>query len=143
MLGATLASAGVPSSTSTTTTASASSTTSTLLGACADEATYESILCRIDALIAEVEAATDLGRFKDTVLATARKARRQASKAAVARTGRRGSNRLKKAANSLDTFRDKLYSDKAKDSIPRLTSLRLIAHSIWIRHDADKLRRSL
>lgn len=51
---------GVPSSTTITTTTT--STTTTLPPACADEASLDSVECRLDALLAQVGGA-DLGRF--------------------------------------------------------------------------------
>jgi hypothetical protein len=103
---------------STTTT---SSTTTTLFGGCAVGATFDSIMCRIEALIASVNAATDLGRLKDGVQKSAQKAKKQCAKAQSAGTGKTALNQLKKCAHTLASFRHKLGSNNARQLIPQET----------------------
>jgi hypothetical protein len=104
-----------------TTTTTSSTTTTTLLGGCTVEATFDSIMCRIDALIDVVGAATDLGRFKDGSLKSAQKAKKQCGTAQAAGTGRTALNQLKKCAKTLDSFRHRLSSNNARKTIPQET----------------------
>jgi hypothetical protein len=119
LLVAATALAGTPATTSTSTT-STSTTTTTLFGGCVVEASYTSILCRLDALVSYVGSATDLGRVKGGVAASASKARKQCGKASQS-TGKVASNQLKKCAKTLDTFRHKLDSHSAKQIVPEAT----------------------
>lgn len=106
-----------------TTSTTTSTTTTTLPGECAVEATFASVLCRLDALIAAVNAATDMGRLKQNILNSAQKAKKQCAKAADAGTGKVASNQLKKCAKSLGTFRHKLGSNNARKIIPEGTRM--------------------
>jgi hypothetical protein len=78
-------------------------------------------MCRLDALIASVNAATDLARLKQNILNSAQKAKKQCTKAQTAGTGKVALNQLKKCAKSLDTFRHKLGSNNARQLIPQET----------------------
>ena len=107
--------------TSTTVTTTSTTTTTTLFGGCTVETSFTSVLCRLDALVAYVQGATDLGRSKGQVVGSAEKARRQCGKAADFATGKKASNQLKKCAKTLDTFRHKLDSHSAKQIVPAET----------------------
>jgi hypothetical protein len=109
------------STSTTTTTGIGSTTTTTLFGGCIVEPSFDSILCRIDALIAYLDTASDLGRTKGAVSASARKARKQCGKSQTAGTGKVASNQAKKCAKTLDTFRHKLDSHSAKNIVPEAT----------------------
>jgi hypothetical protein len=109
---------GLAGATTTTTTPT---TSTTLPGACVTAPTYESILCRLDLLVADVTAAGDLGRLQRGLVKSVSKARRQAGKAAEASTGKKAKNRLKKCAKTLQSFRHKLDSNNAKKIIPQGT----------------------
>jgi hypothetical protein len=116
-----IAFAGGSVSTTTVTTTSTSTTTTTLFGGCTVEVSFTSVLCRLDALVAYVDAATDLGRSKGQLGASARKARKQCGRASEFGTGKKASNQLKKCAKTIDTFRHKLDSHSAKQIIPAET----------------------
>jgi hypothetical protein len=129
---------------STSTSTTSSTTTTTLLGGCTVEATFDSILCRIDALIAEVEAATDMGRLKQNILNSANKAKKQCTRAETAGTGKVATTQLKKCAKSLDTFRHKLGSNNARKIIPETTRSHFRDDlAAPLRSDVNGLRGSL
>jgi hypothetical protein len=108
-------------STTTVTTSSTATTTTTLFGGCTVEVSFTSVLCRLDALVTYVDGATDLGRSKGQLAASARKARKQCGKASDFATGKKASTQLKKCAKTIDTFRHKLDSHSAKQIIPAET----------------------
>ena len=139
----TMAVAGGPTTTTTTTATSTSTTTTTLLGGCEATPTFASLLCRIDALIAVVQGASDLGRLKPGILGSAQKARKQCAKAESAGTGKVASNQLKKCAKTLDTFRHKLDSNNAKKLIPAETRDFLRGEAQKIHGDVNTLRGTL
>jgi hypothetical protein len=112
---------GGSATTVTTTSTTSSTTTTTLFGGCVLEVSFTSILCRLDALVAYVDGATDLGRSKGQLANSVRKARKQCGKASEFATGKKASNQLKKCAKTLDTFRHKLDSHSAKQIIPAET----------------------
>src|SRR5262245_38478811 len=119
-------------------------TTTTLLpSGCADAATYADILCRLDALITDVQSATDLGRLKSGILAAATKARKQAAKAADSSQSKVAKTQLKKCAHSLDSFRHKLDSNNAKKIIPLTTRETLRTSARDIKTDVGALRGTL
>jgi len=113
--------AGLAFGGNSTTTTTSSTTTTTLFGGCAVEASFDSILCRIDALIASVNAASDLGRLKQGAVNSVQKAKKQCAKAQGAGTGKTALNQLKKCAKTLDSFRHKLASNNARKIIPQET----------------------
>ena len=108
-------------STTTVSTTSTTTTTTTLFGGCTVEVSVTSVLCRLDALVAYVDGATDLGRSKGQLGNSARKARMQCGKASDFGTGKKASNQFKKCAKTIDTFRHKLDSHSAKQIIPAET----------------------
>jgi len=129
--------------TSTTMASTTSSTTTTTVpGGCTVDATYDSILCRIDALIVVVQDATDLGRFQNGVLTSLQHARKQAATAQAGKL-RTAKNQLKKSAHTLDTFRHKLDSLNAKHVIPADTRSTLRAAADDIRTSINTLRGTL
>jgi hypothetical protein len=109
VLGGGVASAGGPATTSTTTTTSAVSTTTTLFGGCEVSATFESILCRLDALGAWIESSNDLGRMKQGLSASAANARTRCGRAQTA-TGRTVTNQLRRCSKTLQSFRHRVGS---------------------------------
>ncbi len=128
---------------STTTTTSTSTTTTTLFGGCDVSATFESILCRGDALVAYVQGSGDLGRLKQGLVASATKARKQCGKASTA-THKVASNQLKKCSKTLDTFRHKLDSHSAKKLIVQDVRDYLRNDVVQpLRTDVDTLRGTL
>src|SRR6185369_8584782 len=128
---------------STTTSPGTSTTTTTMLaGTCTIAPTYESILCRLDELIADVSQASDLGRLKQGIAQAVAKARKQVAKAEGG-SSKVAKNQLKKAAKSLDTFRHKLDSNNAKRLIPKPTRDGLRSRAADIRTDVNTLRGML
>ncbi len=120
-----------------------STTTTTLESRCALAPTFDSILCLLDALVADVDAASDLGRLKAGIRAAVTKAEKQAVKARDAGTGKVAKTQLKKAVQSLKTFEHKLDSNNAKKLIPQSTRDRLRAASAQIRGEMQSLRGTL
>lgn len=120
-----------------------SSTTTTLAGGCTLAPTFDSILCLLDALVTDVDGASDLGRLKAGIRSAAVKARKQATKARDAGTGKVAKTQLKKAAHTLTTFEHKLDSNNAKKLIPQATRDALRAQSAQIRGEMQGLRGTL
>jgi hypothetical protein len=130
--------------TTSTTVASTSTTTTTLAGGCVVAPTYESILCRIDLLIADATSASDLGRLKQGILNAITKARKQAGRAAAPETKSKvAKNQLKKCAKSLESFRHKLDSNNAKKIIPQATRDDFRQRAADIKTDVVTLRGTL
>jgi FG-GAP repeat len=101
--------------------ASTTSTTSTTLPGCAALATYESIDCRLDGLVASLNAAQDLGKLKKRLVKGATKARTKKQKAeGLVATGKtkREKKTMKKAVNALSKFLKKVGSPSARKLIP-------------------------
>lgn len=134
---------GLAGTSTTTTTTSPAPTTTTEPGACGSEATFASILCRLDALVADTGNASDLGRLKQGIVNAVKKARKQAGKAASAGAGKVARTQLKKAAKSLDTFRHKLDSNNAKRLIPQPTREGFRSRAADIHDDVNTLRGTL
>src|SRR5262249_7871938 len=127
----------------TSSTHAPTTTTTTLGSECPQAPTFESILCLLDALIADVDGATDLGRFKTGVRNAAAKARKQATTASVATSSKVAKTQLKKAGHSLTTFEHKLVSNNAKKNVPQTTRDRLRAESTAIRGEITQRRGML
>jgi len=104
---------------------------------------FDSILCLLDALIADVDHATDLGRLKTGIRNAAVKARKQTTKARDAGTGKIAKTQLKKAMHSLTSFEHKLASNNAKKPIPQGTRDGLRTQSAQIRSEMQALRGTL
>src|SRR5262249_8613495 len=142
-----------PLSTSTTSPTTSSSTTSstkvpattttTLGNECPRAPTFDSILCLLDALVADVDGAGDLGRLKTGIRNAVAKALTQTAKARDAGTGKVAKTQLKKAAHSLTVFEHKLASNNAKKVIPQSTRDRLRAASAVIRGEIQTLRGTI
>jgi hypothetical protein len=87
---------------------------------CAALATYESIDCRLDGLIASLNAAQDLGKLKKALVKAATKARTKKQKAEGFATGnkKREKKLMKKAVKGLSKFLRKVGSRPATKLIP-------------------------
>jgi hypothetical protein len=113
-----------PSTTSTTTVADSTSTSSTTLPGCGAVATYASIDCRLDDLVASLDAAQDLGRLKSGLVNAATKARtkKQQAEGSVA-TGKKKQEKkaMKKAVKALTSFLHRASSRSARKLIPPAT----------------------
>ncbi len=103
------------------TSGSTTSTTSTTLPGCAAVASYASIDCRLDGLVASLDAAQDLGRLKSGLVKVATKARtkKQQAEGFVA-TGKKKQEKkaMKKAVKALSSFLHKVGSRSARKLIP-------------------------
>jgi hypothetical protein len=91
---------------------------------CAAIATYASIDCRLDGLVASLNAAQDLGRLKSGLVKAATKARtkKQQAEGFVA-TGKKKQEKkaMKKAVKALSSFLHKVGSRSARKLIPQGT----------------------
>jgi hypothetical protein len=122
------------------------STTSTTLPGCVAVATYESIGCRLDALIASVAAAQDLGRLKGALLSAGRSARTKERRAEdLVATGKtkRQRNAMKQAVHALTTFLRKSGSHVAQKLIPAATRQGLFDQATAILADMNTLLGTL
>jgi hypothetical protein len=120
-------------------------TTSTTLPGCAAVATYESIDCRLDELVASLDAAQDLGRLKTGLVKAATKARtkKQQAEGFVA-TGKQKKQKsaMKKAAKALSSFLHKLGSRSAT-KVPQGTRQMLTGEATPILADMKTLLGTL
>ena len=124
----------------------ASSTTSTTLPGCAAIGTYESIDCRLDALVASLDGAQDLGRLKSGLVKAATNARtkKQQAEGFVA-TGKKKQEKraMKKAVKALSSFLHKLGSRSARKLIPPGTRQMLTEQTTPILADMQTLLGTL
>ena len=133
-----------PTSTTTTTT-----TTTTLPGGCAGvpvAATFASLNCRLAALIAAVQAETQLGKLQEKLVKTAAKAkeRKEAAegKCDEGKTKPAG-KQLKKVVRKLIQFSHRLRSKSARKKVPEEIREPLAAAADAIQQDARALRDEL
>jgi hypothetical protein len=113
---------------------------------CGTSATYESIDCRLDDLVASLGAAQDLGRLKNGLVNAATKARtkKQQAEGFVA-TGKKKQekNAMKKAVKALASFLHKASSHAAKKVIPLATRQMLIDQATPTLGDMKTLLQAL
>lgn len=128
--------------TSTVTTGTSTSTT-TPAGGCIRAATFDSILCLLDQLIADTGSASDLGRFETGQVNRATRARKQAGQARDARKAKVARSQVKKAAKTLQAFERTLRSNNGKRVIPAATRERLGLASSGIRQLLTAVRATL
>jgi predicted outer membrane repeat protein len=130
-----------PSSTTTTTTLPGST-----CGAIPDGPTFASIDCRLDELVATLNAAQDLGRLKSGLVKAATKARakKQQAEGFVA-TGRKKQekNAMKKAVKAVSSFLHKAKSHSATKLIPPATRQMLVDQTNPILGDMKTLLGTL
>jgi hypothetical protein len=137
-----------PASTTTTTTATSSTTTtSTLPGGTCDDVpvgpTFASIICRLDALVARVTTASDLGAVQAKVLDQLGKSRAKVDQAASLcrqASRRKTRNALRPAIEKLAQARKTLGSRKAR-SAPQTLRDELRAEAAAIRDGMRDLQR--
>jgi hypothetical protein len=108
-------------------------------------ATYESIDCRLDGLIASLDAAQDLGKLEKRLVKAATKARTKKQKAeSFATTNtKREKKLLQKAVKALSGFLKKLDSRAATKVIPLETRQALTAQTTPILADMETLLGTL
>lgn len=133
--------------TTTTPSSSSTTTTTTLASGCGVRAaTFASILCRLDALLATVDSAGDLGTTKTALrngVATARSKTQAADDSVTAGRKKPASNALKKAARKLIDFDHRLRSLRSRKNIPADTRAALLADAGPILDDLKTLRKQL
>jgi hypothetical protein len=125
---------------------SGTSTTSTTLPGCAALASYGSIACRLDTLIAGLDAAQDLGRLTSGLLTAATGARTKERKAEdLVATGKtkREKRAMKQAMAALAKFLHKANSHLARKLIPETTRQALIDQGNQILADVKTLLGTL
>jgi hypothetical protein len=132
-------------SASTTTTTLSASTTTTLPGCGAPAPTFQSIDCRLDILIAQVQMATDLANLKNTLLKslTQARTRKLAAEGFVATKKKLAKKRLKEAIRKMITFNFRVRSRTARRKIPDLTRKSLMNQGTPIQKDMQSLLRTL
>lgn len=127
--------------------AAGSTTTTTLPGSCDGPAapTFESILCRLDQLIALVDGAQDLGKTKKQLARAAQKARDKTAAAQGLVGGKRKKvkNALHKASRRMVSFNFRVRSRTGKKVIPEATRTALAALGEPILVDMRTLLKSL
>ena len=129
------------------TTTTTTTTTTTVPGSCdvSPAPTFVSIDCRLDALIAQVKAATDLGRTQHSMLASLTKARdRKVSAEGLAATKKKqATHRLKAAIRKMTSFGFRVRSLVARHLVPAATRKSLESQGTSIRDDMKTLLRTL
>jgi hypothetical protein len=130
-----------------TTTTTSTTTTSTVPGSCDAPAapTFVSIDCRLDALIAQVRTATDLGRTQHSMLASLTKAHDQKVSAEnlPATKQKQAKHRLKAAIRKMTSFGFRVRSLVARHLVPAATRQALELQGTSIRNDMNTLLRTL
>jgi hypothetical protein len=130
-----------------TTTTTSTSTTSTVPGSCdaPPAPTFVSIDCRLDALIAQVRGATDLGRTQHSMLASLTKARDQKVSAEdlPATKKKQAKHRLKAAIRKMTSFGFRVRSLVARHLVPAPTRESLDSQGTSLRNDMKTLLRTL
>ena len=113
---------------------------------CTDEATFDSIGCRLEALIGAVDAAIDPQSLNDTLdnlLKRARDPLAEAQSKAAAGRSRAARAKLRSAQRRLGVFVRRLDSRRARALVPLDTRSPLTAAAEAIAEDIPTLRRSL
>ena len=132
--------------TTSTTGASTTTTTTTLPGCGAAAATFVSIDCRLEALIARLEASTDLGKSKTALVkgATAVRGKAKQAEGLVASGKTKPAKKaLKKAGRKMVGFLHRLASNKSRKTIPAATRQSFIDEATPIRGDLVTLQGTL
>ena len=108
-------------------------------------ATFVSIDCRLDALIAQLQSATDLATLQDMLvkLATQARDRKVTAEGLVATKKKTAKKRLKQAIRKMISFNFRVRSRAARQKIPEATRRALTAQSVPIQQDLQALLKSL
>jgi hypothetical protein len=127
---------------------STTTTTSTTLppGCGTPSVSFASLICRLDALLASVQAAPDLGTTKNALVngvTAARSKTRSAEASANASSTRPANNALKKAARKMINFGHRLRSLRSRKKIPAATRSGLLTQWQPILDDLKALRKQL
>jgi hypothetical protein len=124
-----------------------STTTTTIPGTCdgPPAPTFESILCRLDALIALVTGSDDLGKTKKQLERASAKAREKTALAqdVVDDERKKGKNALKKARRKMISFNFRVRSRTGRNVIPQEKRDALDALGIPLQDDMKTLFKSL
>jgi hypothetical protein len=133
--------------TTTTSTTVVGSTTSTTIPVCTDEATFDSISCRLNELSAAVNAASgDLGNLAgklDGALGKAQNSTTLASEQCDAGDAKTAGKRLKKAIRRMIQFNHRLGSLKARKTVPDEVRQPLLDEGKAIQQDMQALKKAL
>ena len=124
----------------------ASPGTTTIAPGCTDDATFDSLGCRLDALLGAVDAAIDPQTLNDTLdnlLKRARDPLAEAASKAAAGHARAARARLRSAQRRLAVFVRRLNSRRVSALVPVETRSPLTAAAEAIADDVPTLRRSL
>lgn len=131
---------GGPTPTSTT-------TTTTIPGACdgPPAPTFESIICRLEALIALVAASDDLGKTKTQLTKASAKAREKTvlAQSLVGGKAKKVKNALKKARRKMISFNFRVRSRAGQKQIPQAKRDALNALGLPLQDDMKTLFKSL
>jgi len=100
-------------------------------------------ICRLDALAASIQAASDLGATKTPLLNGVNAARSKTQAGSTATSRKKASNVLKKAARKMIDFGYRLRSLRSRKKIPEATRAGLLAQSAPILADLKTLRDQL
>jgi len=129
------------------TTTTTITTTTTLPSGCGVRAaTFESIDCRLDLLVAKIDAVQDLGRGKKFLLAgvTAARAKKQDAEQDVAAGRSKTANKdLQKSIRKMINFAHRLRSLPSRKNIPGATRTALLDDAASILEDLKTLRQQL
>jgi CSLREA domain-containing protein len=132
--------------TTTSTTSGTTATTLPGLGGCPIEATFESLNCRLDALIERLEAETDLGKLKTRMLKQARGAKKFKERAEDrCRSGSRKKTgrELRKAVSKARGLRSLLRSNKSRKTITSGLRTDLLGVADPIHADLKTLKKTV
>ncbi len=107
--------------TSTTATTAPATTSTTLVGGCDAVPTFASIDCRLDRLIAELQASSELGHFQSGLVTVAARARTKKLAAEQIGSGKKAKKQLKGAVKAMKQLVHKLTTHAARKNVPATT----------------------
>ena len=124
-------------------TSTSTTTSTTTLPGCRAVATFESIECRLDALVTRLQAASDLGRLQNGLVMIAAKVREKLQAAEGLGGAKKQNNVVKKAVRRLSILQHRLKSRSARKIIPDATRMPLLGETRSIYDDLKQLRAAL
>lgn len=131
---------------SSTSTSSTSTTSTTIQGTCAEEASFDSLSCRVDALGVRLAGANDLGRTKTTLTTQSDKLARLLAEAEAAQTAgnaRQARSKLKKAGRVVIAMGFRVRSNSGRKNISDATRAELTETVNAFKADLKALRGTL
>jgi predicted outer membrane repeat protein len=144
-IGAFEVSASTTTTTITTAITTTTTTTTTLPGCGVAAPTFRSIDCRLDLLIAQVQAATELANLENTLLKSLTQARSRelVAEGLPANKKKLAKKRLKEAMRKMVTFNGRVRSRAGRRKIPGATRMSLTEQGVPIQMDLQTLGKSL